>query len=246
MEKDPNDVPVKHRDDFSTVRPNLFPNRCVRKMNGMMEQMRPRTSRPTALASWSDEKLLFNYQAQGDRRAFEELVGRYERELYGYLKHYLGSAEMAEDVFQQTFLQVHLKCHQFESGRKVRPWLYAVATNQAIDCQRRNRRHRMASLDRQLGAESQEEPSALVKLLDSSEPGPAEQSESAEGYVEVHRAIEELSEQTKQVVMLVYFQGLKYREAAEALSIPVGTVKSRLHAAIQKLNESLARTHLPK
>ncbi len=79
---------------------------------------------------------------------FEELVRRYEKELYGYLRHYLGNAEMAEDVFQQTFLQVHLKCDQFEPGRKVRPWLYTVATNQAIDYQRRNRRHRMSSLNR--------------------------------------------------------------------------------------------------
>jgi RNA polymerase sigma-70 factor, ECF subfamily len=214
-------------------------------MNGTMTPMRPCASKPTPMAAWSDEKLLFSYQAQGDRGAFEELVHRYEKELFGYLKHYLGNAEMAEDVFQQTFLQVHLKCQQFEADRKVRPWLYAVATNQAIDWQRRNRRHRMTSLDSQLGSHKQEEPNALVRMLDSSEPGPAEQTESAEGSVVVRRAIEELPEQTKQVVMLVYFQGLKYREAAEALSIPVGTVKSRLHAAIQKLNESLTRTHLP-
>jgi len=57
---------------------------------------------------------------------------------------------MAEDVFQQTFLQIHLKCDQFEEGRKVRPWLYTVATNQAIDYQRRNHRHNIISLDRRL------------------------------------------------------------------------------------------------
>jgi RNA polymerase sigma-70 factor, ECF subfamily len=246
MQQNPDHVPADGPDHFGQDGPNLFANGCVSKMNGTIEQLRPRSAKPTAFAAWSDEKLLFSYRDSGDRRAFEELVGRYERELFGYLKHYLSNAEMAEDVFQQTFLQVHLKCQQFESGRKVRPWLYAVATNQAIDCQRRNRRHRMASLDRQLGPASHDEPGALVKLLDSAEPDPSEQSESAERYVEVRRAIEELPEQTRQAVMLVYFQGLKYREAAEILSIPVGTVKSRLHAAIQKLNESLGRTHLPK
>ena len=60
-------------------------------------------------------------------------------------------AEMAEDVFQQTFLQIYLKCDQFEPERKLRPWLYAVATNQAIDHQRHFGRHRMASLDRRMG-----------------------------------------------------------------------------------------------
>ena len=52
---------------------------------------------------------------------------------------HLGSREAAEDVFQQTFLQIHLKCDQFEAGRKVRPWLYTIATNQAIDYQRQQR-----------------------------------------------------------------------------------------------------------
>jgi RNA polymerase sigma-70 factor (ECF subfamily) len=101
---------------------------------------------------WSDEDLLLRYREEGDRRAFEELVGRYERELYNYLRHYLGDAEMAEDAFQAAFLQVHLKCDQFDAGRKVRPWLYTIATNQAIDARRRNRRHRMVSLDRKTGA----------------------------------------------------------------------------------------------
>jgi len=198
------------------------------------------------LAAWTDETLLSAYRTQGDRQAFEELVRRYEKELYTYLRHYLGSAEMAEDVFQQTFLQIHLKCDQFEPGRKVRPWLYTVATNQAIDCQRRNRRHRAVSLDRRPSDDPEDDAGGLSQLLDSPEPGPVEQSESAERYVKLRRAIEELPEQTRQVVMLVYFQGLKYREAAEVLSIPVGTVKSRLHAAIQKLNDALTATHLPQ
>ena len=215
-------------------------------MNSTIEQLPTRASPASTPSLQSDEQLLLEYRSQGDRLAFEELVHRYERELYGYLRHYLGDAEMAEDVFQQTFLQVHLKCEQFEPGRMVRPWLYTVATNQAIDCQRRNRRHRMVSLDRRAGPDGEENAGTLVKTLDSPAPGPAEQTESAERHVEVRRAIEELPEQTRQVVMLVYFQGLKYREAAEVLDIPVGTVKSRLHAAIQKLNEVLTRTHLPR
>lgn len=153
---------------------------------------------------------------------------------------------MAEDVFQQTFLQVHLKCDQFESGRKVRPWLYTVATNQAIDSQRRNRRHQMVSLDRPTGGDSEEDPASLVKLLDAAEPDPAEQTQSAERHEEVRQAVEDLPDPIRQVVMLVYFHGLKYREAAQALDIPVGTVKSRLHAAVGKLSDTLSRTRLPK
>ena len=117
-------------------------------MNGIIAQERRCTAEPDPRLAWTDEKLLVEYRQHGDRPAFDELVRRYEKELYGYLRHYLGDAGMAEDVFQQTFLQVHLKCDQFEPQRKLRPWLYAVATNQAIDFRRRNVRHRMASLDR--------------------------------------------------------------------------------------------------
>ena len=92
-----------------------------------------------------DEELLAAYVATGSRDAFEELLRRYEGELYGYLWHFLGDAQLAEDVFQNTFLQVHLKCRQFEPGRRLRPWLYKIATSQAVDLLRRNRRHKAVS-----------------------------------------------------------------------------------------------------
>lgn len=215
-------------------------------MNGTIEATQVRVRRPTPLVSWSDEKLLLSYREQRDGGVFEELVHRYEKELYGYLRHYLGDAEMAEDVFQHTFLQVHLKCEQFEPGRKVRPWLYTVATNQAIDYQRRNRRHRMASLNRASRADLEEQAGALVELLGGPDDGPADNAESAEQYDELRRAVDALPEPSRQVVMLVFFQGLKYREAAAVLSIPVGTVKSRMHAAMQKLTTSLSHVNLPK
>ena len=225
---------------------NPFLDGCVSKMNGTIEQLQTRASDASLFTAWSDEKLLAAYRTTSDRAAFEELVRRYERELFSYLRHYMGDAEMAEDVFQQTFLQVHLKCDQFEPGRKVRPWLYTVATNQAIDHKRRNRRHQMVSLDRSAGSDGEEDAGSLGQLLDAAGPSPAEESESAERYEGVRHAVEELPEPVRQVVVLVYFQGLKYREAADVLDIPVGTVKSRLHAAIGKLSEALSRTHLPK
>jgi RNA polymerase sigma-70 factor, ECF subfamily len=215
-------------------------------MNGTIEQLSVRASGPKPLVAWSDEKLLLSYQSSPEEGLFEELVHRYEKELFGYLRHYLGDAEMAEDVFQQTFLQIHLKCGQFEPGRKVRPWLYTIATNQAIDCQRRNRRHRMSSLDRASLGRAEEEAGALVEVLGGPESGPADHAESAEQHDALRRAVDALPESSRQVVMLVYFQGLKYREAAQILAIPVGTVKSRLHIAMQRLTQSLSHVNLPK
>src|SRR6185436_3144308 len=119
----------------------------------------------------TDEELLLGYRDRGDESLFAELVGRYQRELYSYLRRYLGAAEMAEDAFQAAYLQVHLKCQQFEPGRTVRPWLYTIATNQAIDAQRRSRRHRMVSLDRAASNDG-EEVGKLLDMLTSPEPTP--------------------------------------------------------------------------
>jgi len=189
------------------------------------------------MAAWSDETLLAEFCDHGDRSAFEELVHRYERELFGYLRNYLGDADLAEDVFQQTFLRVYLKSDQFANDRKFRPWLYAVATNQAIDSRRRTVRQRMASLDRQISGEDESAGGSFGDLFGDSCDTPAEESELLEQRAAIRDAVDELPEQTRQVVLLVYFQGLKYREAAEVLGVPVGTVKSRLHGAIQKLSE---------
>jgi RNA polymerase sigma-70 factor (ECF subfamily) len=185
----------------------------------------------------TDEQLLVEYRRTGDRDRFTQLVRRYERELFSYLRRYLGNAEMAEDVFQAAFLQIHLKCDQFEAGRKFRPWLYTIATNQAIDAQRRNRRHRMVSLNQTGGSHDDADVGALIDLMVSDDVDPLDRVDEAERRELVQQALDELPEHLRTAVHLVYYQGLKYREAAEVLSVPVGTVKSRLHTAILKLTD---------
>ena len=190
----------------------------------------------------TDEELLLRYRSTSEERLFAELVRRYEGELYNYLRRFLGDATMAEDVFQTTFLQVHLKCGQFEEGRKVRPWLYTIATHQAIDAQRRNRRHRLISLDRRSHSDV-DELGTLLDLLSGDEPSPIATLEDEERREWVQNAVSQLPEVLRSSVIMVYFQGLKYREAAEGLSVPVGTVKSRLHSAILKLNQAWIESH---
>lgn len=186
---------------------------------------------------WTDEQLVAAYRDRGDRDAFDALVHRYERELYSYLRRFLGDAAAAEDAFQATFLQVHLKCDQFESDRKVRPWLYTIATNQAIDLQRRSKRHKMVSLDRR-DANADDDAGTLANLLESRENAPTAGIETGERETWVRGALAELPEQLRLAVNLIYYQGLKYREAAEIMNVPVGTVKSRLHTAVLKLTEA--------
>ena len=190
----------------------------------------------------SDEGLLAAYRQTGDRQLFAELVRRYERELYNYLRRYLGDSEQAADVFQTTCLMVHLKCGQFEPGRRFRPWLYAIATNAAIDSQRRERRHRAVSLDRNR-KETRQDEVKLTDILVSHDPDPLTEASRLESGAWVQEALDGLTGQMRDVVHLVYFQGLKYREAAEALNVPVGTIKSRMNAAVSKLQDFWKQSH---
>jgi len=193
------------------------------------------------LTSCSDEDLLVRF-CRGQTEAFGVLVRRYERELYGYLRRYLGDGNLAEDVFQNTFLQLYLKSGQYEPGRPVRPWLYTIATHQAIDALRRGARHQAVSLDVQRETSGDGEAQTLMDLLENREPGPLDIAHGQERRQRVRAAVDQLPAFLRQVLVMAYYQGLKYREIADILDIPVGTVKSRLHAALVKLQEAWSGT----
>ncbi|MEM7781997.1 MAG: RNA polymerase sigma factor [Planctomycetota bacterium] len=191
----------------------------------------------------TDEQLLLEYRKSGNRELYAQLVYRYERELFNYLRRYLGNAEMAEDVFQAAFLAVHLKCETFQEGRRFRPWLYSIATNAAIDARRKNKRHMTVSLDTPR-EQDDEDVGRLMNLLESPEINPADSAENAERGQLVRRSLDSLPESMTSVIHLVYYQGMKYREAAEVLDIPVGTVKSRINSAIHKLTDIWNNSHV--
>ena len=192
---------------------------------------------PNAFTHCPDEELLIRF-CKGQAEAFGVLVRRYERELYGYLRRYLGDANLADDVFQNTFLQVYTKIGQYQAGRPVRPWLYTIATHQAIDALRRANRHQALSLDQSREEGPDGETHGLMDLLEARTPGPIDQVQGEELRLRVRASVDQLPDFLRQVVILAYYQGLKYREVAEILGIPVGTVKSRLHAALVKLQET--------
>lgn len=194
---------------------------------------------PDPLNARSDEDLVSMF-LRGETEAFGVLLRRYERELYGYLRRYLGDSTLAEDVFQNTFVQFYAKLDQYELGRPVRPWLYTIATHQAIDALRRNGRHPAVSLDQVQAVTGEGEYQGLIDLLEARGPTPLESAEGAERRQRVRASVDGLPELLREVVILAYYQGLKYREIADMLGIPVGTVKSRLHAALLKLQEAWA------
>lgn len=190
----------------------------------------------------SDEELLTRFRETDDVAAFEKLVHRYEKPIYTYLVRYLRNAALAEDVFQEVFIRVYEKCHLFDNGRRVRPWLYRIATNQAIDALRKQGRHPSLSLDRHHSANNVDL-GTLLKLLTSSEPSPLERAEEHERAEWAHRVVDELPDDLRVVILLIFFQGLKYRDVAEGFDMPIGTVKTRVHKALVKLNVAWRRDH---
>jgi RNA polymerase sigma-70 factor, ECF subfamily len=147
------------------------------------------------VGAWSarrDEDLLAEYVEKKTREALEELVRRYKREMYGYLRKYLKSAELAEDALQATLLQVHLKCRQFDPGRRFRPWLYRIATNCAIDLLRQNRRHTAVSLNAgavDWGSNEGPTDEDIPSLRDMD---PSEQLEAAEDRQRIRSAVDRI------------------------------------------------------
>lgn len=186
----------------------------------------------------TDEELFDQFRC-GNTGSFENLVRRYEGELFGYLNRYLRNRTLAEDVFQNCFLQVYQKAVMFEKGRPFRPWLYSIATHLAIDETRRNKRRATVGLEG--SPKDHEERTSLLDQLASNDARPDHLAQEEEKREQVRNAIESMPDTLKQVLILAYYQEFKYQEIAEVLQIPLGTVKSRMHTALEKFQEAWSR-----
>ena len=202
------------------------------------------TPDPSALSSQlpqavTDEHLLLAYCATGDDDLFRRLVGRHQKPLFSYLRQFLGDGAAAEDVMQATLLKVHQKCGSFDARRQFRPWLYRIARNQAIDQKRRTQFRQAVSLDASVPSSGSQSTWACGDLVEDGQGNPAMQVEQRELEAKIRRAVQQLPQRLRQVVNLVYFCGLRYQEAAKVLSVPVGTVKSRMHSAMTRLRAQI-------
>lgn len=182
----------------------------------------------------SDEELFRRFRDGRDDQAFAALVYRYERPLFAYLRRLVHSEQLAEDIFQSTFLRIHIKRQSFDVTRRFQPWLYAIATRQAIDTIRREKRHRRTPAPTAAIAE------VTFDEMKASDCTPVEQVIVREERQRVRVAVGRLSAVQQRAVQLIYGEGLAYREAAGVLGVPVGTVKSRVHSAIVALGGSWA------
>ena len=178
----------------------------------------------------TDEQLLGDYRA-GDKQSFAALVARYQRELFHFLVRFLGDRAAAEDVFQETFLQIHQSAEQFDPQRRFRPWLFTIAANKARDLIRSQARRPTNPLQASINP-GDEESGEFIDLMQSVENAPDQPMEREELQQSVHNTVMAMPEHLREILLLSYFHQFPYKQISDILEIPLGTVKSRLHAAV--------------
>jgi RNA polymerase sigma-70 factor (ECF subfamily) len=183
----------------------------------------------------TDEQLLQDY-INGTTASFELLVRRHAPELHHFVLRFTGDSVTTEDVVQEAFLQVHSSADAFDPERRFKPWLFTIAANKARDHLRKLSRRREVPFDAFIGHEN-ETGQRFLDLLSGEDVLPDEDLALEEKRDFVRSIVEQMPTRFSEVLVLAYFHRFSYKEIAEIVGIPLGTVKSRLHAAVVYFGE---------
>ena len=176
----------------------------------------------------ASDEIIVERALTGDAEAFGELVRRWERRIFALTYGILGREEDARDATQETFLAAFRNLRGFRGEAKVSSWLHRIAVNQCISRQRRSKVRNESALD-------ESEDSFPTPLQHS----PSHVVEGRQETLAVRRAINSLPMELRQVVVMKEFEELTFREIADALDLPLSTVKSRLYTALKQLQMRL-------
>jgi len=192
----------------------------------------------------TDQRVLKDF-LEGKAGSFELLVRRYTSDLHQFVLRFTGDAVAAEDVVQETFLQVYSSARTFDPSRRFKPWLFTIAANKARDAlRRRNRRHEVP-FDATIGNEN-DSGRRFLDLISNEDAAADEELLVDEKRGVVREIIESMPDHFGEVLILAYYHRFPYKEIAEIVGIPLGTVKSRLHAAVvcfgERYREMVERT----
>ena len=176
------------------------------------------------------EQEFIQQSRQGDLEAFNQLVALYQRPVYNLALRMLGHPATAEDVAQEVFLAAYRALPRYREG-SFRAWLFAITANASRDALRKQKRRPEISLEASVEESGLQTPSSM--------PSPEEYALSRETQREVQQALSRLSHDHRTVILLVDLEGLDYQEAAQALGVSLGTLKSRLSRARAQLKEHL-------
>ena len=168
-----------------------------------------------------------------DPELLDQLIEQYQQRLFRYLIHLTASRERAEDFFQETWIRVLERGHQYDGKHKFEAWLFAIARNLVIDWQRSKK---MQSLDALLDPED----GAPVEFPSTKEPSPLHQVLSAESKSDVHASLERVPAVYREVLHLRFQEEMQLEEIAGVLAAPLSTVKSRLYRGLEALKGAMA------
>lgn len=182
------------------------------------------------LQNLTDAELLTRYNS-GDEAAFRAIVGRYKNSLYAFLRQFLNRRDLVDDVFQETFLQLFTSRDSFDKSRPLRPWLFTIAANKAKDALRKWQRTSAVPIGT-MGVSEELSFDDMLNTVTSDNTLPSDELQKNETATRVSRIIGDMPENLREILILAYFQRFSYKQMAEVLSIPIGTVKSRLHTAV--------------
>ena len=181
------------------------------------------------------EQELISRSQKGDLDAFEELVARYERQVYTIAYRYMGNPEDASDLAQETFIKVYKSIDKFRGDASFSTWIYRVTSNICKDELRKIKRKYQTSLDQEIWLD---EGSVTKQVMDTN-PTPEEAYEQKELKKYLQDLIAGLSPEYRMVVVLRDIKGYSYEEIAEITETSLGTVKTRLNRARKALCEQL-------
>ena len=186
-------------------------------------------SQEDGVESTPDEILLARF-LEGDETAFESVVARYSGEVFRFVARFLRDASAADDIVQETFVQVYQSAASFDSARRFRPWLFTIAANKARDLIRSQARRPTNPLQASISGD--DESGEFIDLMQAAQDAPSAAMESEELQRQVQNTVGNMPEHLREILLLSYFHQFPYKQIGEILGIPLGTVKSRLHAAV--------------
>jgi RNA polymerase sigma-70 factor (ECF subfamily) len=187
-----------------------------------------------ALFGLTDEQAMWRVQMHGDEQAFAQLVRRWEAPIRRLCTRMTGDFHQAEDLAQETFTRLYTRRAAYPAATKFSTWLWRVALNICYDELRRRARRRTVSLE----GDRAEAPGLLDELV-APETAPDHALADQERGELVRQALLRLPETYRSVLVLRHYEGLKFREIAEVLEVPEGTVKSRMAEALTQLQRRL-------
>lgn len=195
-----------------------------------------------AILDISDEALMLRY-AKGDVGAFDRLLERHRRPLFGYLCRVLKNRELAEDTFQEVFIRVMKARSRYKRTAKFSTWLYRIAHNTCIDALRREGYRKTESLSQPKGGAGDSE-LTLQDAIAGSNPGPDVEFDRRQFSEALKKCIGRLSPEQREVFVLRQYQDLPFREIARVTGATESTVKSRMRYALKSLRAMLIKENM--